>query len=346
MIKIGSAVMLLSVSVSLFAQNEIPRRVTNFVPRVVRVTANGPRGETAGFGFIVGDSSTHWYAVTARHVLTDAGGVAAVTVTVTFRRGTTSVSASLVNESEPLDVAALKIPKSATAGSMKGCLHPVPESYLNTAVWLIGREGEWYVSTLPGRINVDGPNSNKSMSFDMVGVRPGNSGGPLLGENGLLGMILEDVGLNEGRAVDIRAIKQKFSEWKLPWGLSDCRLFESKTAEGLVDTGSCEGQGGLFGLKNDCNENSAKHVDVCTTLPANARIDSIRLFRRWSHESGWPKGTEFKSGDNCEWCKFTGAAKESPADGQKRVCWEFLQWSSHDSRTARILVNYQIPADE
>lgn len=340
--KIPLVLLLLTVAPGVFAQSDIPQRVTNFAPRVVRVKATGDR-PSEGFGFVVGETSTDLYAVTAAHVIRDAGASAQVQVAFV---GQSWIDAVLVKRDDMFDVTALRITKK-TAGTRfrTGCIHPLPKSYLNTSVWFIGREGTWYVATLPGKINAE-PDLMHRISFDIVGVRPGNSGGPLLGRDGLLGMVLEDTGLNEGRAFDIRAIQTLFANWKLPWGLTECRLFDHRTAEGSVDVGPCQGQPGVFGIKGDCNENSAARRDVCTTIPADARIDRVRLYRKWTEEPGWSDKMEVGPGTDCDWCKFIGAMKRSSANGQANVCWEFLQWSSHQSRSARIVVEYSVPSSE
>jgi hypothetical protein len=333
--------LLIAAAPAAFAQTDIPQRVTNFKPRVVRVKASGQH-QSEGFGFVVGETTTDFYVVTAAHVISDAGRSPRVQIALEAQAWR---SAAVVKRDGTFDVAALKIKKSAGTVFRAGCLHPVPKAYLNTSVWFIGREGTWYVATLPGKINAE-PDLMHRFSFDTVGVRPGNSGGPLLGSDGLLGMILIDTGLNEARAFDVRAIQILFKNWKLPWGLAECRLFDHRTAEGSVDTGKCEGPVGLFGFKGNCGENTATHRDVCVAIPDDASVDRVRLYRKWTDEPGWSDTMEARPGDDCEWCRFIGAMKRSPLNGQSNVCWEFLQWSSDQSRTARIVVEYSVPSNE
>jgi hypothetical protein len=336
------ALALLLLSPVAFAQ-EIPRRVTNFTSRVVRVKAAGDEANE-GFGFLVGETSTHLYVVTAAHVI-GKGGSGAARVQIALEGKPRWIAAERLRQDDTFDVAAVRISKPTGMTLAKGCLHP-ETSYLNTSVWFIGREGTWYISTLPGKINAKRADLHHRLSFDIVGVRPGNSGGPLLGKDGLIGMVLVDTGLNEGRAVDLRAIQQRLADWKLPWGLSECHLFEQRVAEGSDTIGPCQGPSGMFGTHGDCNENSATHRDICTKVPADARVDRVRLYRKWAEEPGWADRMEVGAGSDCDWCKFIGVMKASTVGSQTTVCWEFLQWSSHQSRSARIAIEYSVPSDE
>jgi hypothetical protein len=205
--------MLLLAAPSALAQSDVPGRVANFAPRVARVKAIG-NVASEGFGFVVGETDADLFLVTAAHVLSAAGPSPKIRVAFRGRAWTVAVA---VRQNSTFDVAALRVPKGSTTALRGGCVHPRVGSYLNTSVWFVGREGTWYISTLPGRINAAEPDLEHRFSFDIVGVRPGSSGGPLLGNDGLLGMILEDTGLNEGRAVDINAIAAMFAKWKLPW---------------------------------------------------------------------------------------------------------------------------------
>ncbi len=72
-------------------------------------------------------------------------------------------------------------------------------------VWFIGRNKDWYVPTdaAIGRINK--PPLMGEIYVDIYSVRPGTSGAPLITKKGIIGMIIQDSGV-EAVALDISTI--------------------------------------------------------------------------------------------------------------------------------------------
>jgi hypothetical protein len=90
-----------------------------------------------------------------------------------------------------------------------------------------------------------------------------------------------------------------------------------------------------------CAESDAQRIALCGTVPAYARVDSIRLFAQpdavqhpWeSHQAAFEQ--------DLGGARFTGKSFEyAQANELKAVCVNFMQWSSEHPHIARILVQY------
>lgn len=90
-----------------------------------------------------------------------------------------------------------------------------------------------------------------------------------------------------------------------------------------------------------CSEETARPLQLCTEIPADAAVVAIELFARpegdarpWS-ESRVSAGADFGGG------RFTSRSRERLiSENNKQVCQELLHWGGGHSLTARIGVRY------
>ena len=193
---------------------------------VVKITAKRESGESAhGFGFVVGKHQNQLYIVTANHVVrSNRPGGASKSVKVKFFSDPGRSFEAILLETfygKPQDFAVIQVPAPANFLWESKALLPL-ESFnaglRGKKVWFIGRSGKWYIPTIPGSINSEKPDLHSIIHVDMVSVRVGTSGAPLITENGIIGMIIQDE-IGSARAVSIAAIKVAFEEWRYPWSL-------------------------------------------------------------------------------------------------------------------------------
>lgn len=193
---------------------------------VVKITAKRESGESAhGFGFIVGKQRDQFYIVTANHVVrSNRPGGASKSVKVKFYSDPGRTYEAILLETfygKPQDFAVIQVTAPANI-SWESEVLVAPESLeagmRGEQVWFIGRSGKWYIPTIPGSINSEKPDLHSIIQVDMVSVRVGTSGAPLITQNGIIGMIIEDE-VGSARAVSIDAIKAAFEEWRYPWSL-------------------------------------------------------------------------------------------------------------------------------
>jgi hypothetical protein len=193
---------------------------------VVKIIAKRESGESnQGFGFIVGKQHGKFYIVTANHVVrSNRPGGASTSVKVKFYSDPGhSYKADLLETfyGKPQDFAVIQVAVPPNFSWQSKALVP-PESIKGGLrgedVWFIGRSGQWYIPAIPGRINSERPDLHSIIHVDMVSVRVGTSGAPLITKNGIIGMIIQDE-VGSARAVSIGAIQAAFDEWRYPWSL-------------------------------------------------------------------------------------------------------------------------------
>lgn len=195
---------------------------------VVKITAKRESGEsTQGFGFIVGKQHNQFYIVTANHVVrSNRPGGASTSVKVKFYSDPGhSYEADLLETfyGNPQDFAVIKLTAPPNFSWEPKSLIPlerIRKGIRGKDVWFIGRSGEWYIPAIPGKINSERPDLHSIIHVDMVSVRVGTSGAPLITQNGIIGMIIQDE-VGSARAVSIEAIKAAFDEWRYPWSLQE-----------------------------------------------------------------------------------------------------------------------------
>lgn len=198
---------------------------TEFRDHVVTIRtkwANGTQQE--GFGFVVGQNSTGIYIVTANHVVRGKmpGEVAEIVELTWFRRRGEKFLATLIGTSSvDRDIAVLRTTAPIGLELKPDLMVYAPGRVQRGApAWFIGRAGDWYVPSQPGTINsVD---LNEQILVDGLNIQVGTSGAPLITEEGVAGIIIEDAG-GVVRATSIGFIARAFDLWAHPWGMTQAQ---------------------------------------------------------------------------------------------------------------------------
>jgi hypothetical protein len=235
---------------------------------VVRIEATMSTHTENGFGFVVGERAGQLYIVTAYHVVNDpdAIGVAStVKVRVEFfdHQGKMFKAEILGTHDAARDVAVLTIPAPEGFTWNEKCLAGPEKQKRGVPVWFIGRDQQWKPPVEPGHV-VSGPSTEWMIDIEGTMVKPGSSGGPVISDTGIIGMIETDSAGNT-RALSVDFIKRAFENWNHPWGL--------ETAEG-------EKEKGPNPSKNDVDEITKiiqRYADAYNRRDANA------LWGIWPH---------------------------------------------------------------
>jgi hypothetical protein len=197
---------------------------------VVRITADGQEaGEEwngHGFGFAVGQRGSRLVIVTANHVVRKQGagpGFRTTRVTVSFHgdQGRTHAADLLQVHDESYDLAVLEVALPAGVQWQRAALGSHEETRRGLAVWFVGRERDWYVPTAPGRVN--DVTLDSRILVDNLNVMVGSSGGPLVSDGGIVGMLERHLPGDTTRAVSIELIRRAVQRWNLPWDLTPAR---------------------------------------------------------------------------------------------------------------------------
>ncbi len=176
-----------------------------------------------GFGFIVGEQSGKAYIVTAYHLLCrlwpcEDGTEKDKGIEVCFYRSQdTCLKAELVVKDKRNDLIVLRAPLPAGQRWRKNVMGSVEALEDHREVWYVGREGEWYIPSLPGAFNRLEPSENL-LVLDMR-IKGGTSGAPVISETGIVGMLMAAKGSDVSRALTIDFIKTGFRARGLPWDL-------------------------------------------------------------------------------------------------------------------------------
>ena len=188
---------------------------------VVSIVAERSDGTQNGFGFIVGERHGQVYIVTANHVVRSSGpDVTAKVLIKYFHEQGKAYQATLLETShQAYDLAVLQASVPPGLAWQREALG-LQKVERGTQVWFVGRSAEWYVPTVPGRINTF--TLDAKFLIDNLPVRVGTSGAPLIADIGVIGMITDDAG-ESSQAVSIEVIGRAFEQWNLPWGLTSLR---------------------------------------------------------------------------------------------------------------------------
>lgn len=186
----------------------------------VKVTTN----RDDGFGFIVGEKDELNFIVTSNHVVRgknefpgDSPSPDSIKVEFYEDRGVPR-SATLL-ETSIYDIAILQVPRPPNISWRKKALSSKDIKEENK-IWFIGREGEWYVPSIPGSIN-HVESSKQRITIDNVSVQEGTSGAPLVSRFGIVGMVTSDGKDLVSYALPIEVIEEAVKRWRRPWGLTE-----------------------------------------------------------------------------------------------------------------------------
>jgi hypothetical protein len=188
---------------------------------VVSIVAERSDGVQNGFGFIVGERQGQVYIVTANHVVRSSGPDTTSQVLIKYfhEQGKAYQATLLETSHQAYDLAVLQA-RAPTGLAWRQDALGLQKIERGTPVWFVGRSAEWYVPTVPGRINTF--TLDAKYLIDNLPVRVGTSGAPLVADQGVIGMITADAG-ESSQAVSIEVIGRAFEQWNLPWGLTSFR---------------------------------------------------------------------------------------------------------------------------
>ena len=185
---------------------------------VVSIVAERSDGIQNGFGFIVGERHGQVYIVTANHVVRSSGPDTTSQILIKYfhEQGKAYQATLLETSHQAYDLAVLQA-RAPTGLAWRQDALGLPQVERGTPVWFVGRSAEWYVPTVPGRINTF--TLDAKYLIDNLPVRVGTSGAPLITDKGVIGMITADAG-ESSQAVSIEVIGRAFEQWNLPWDLT------------------------------------------------------------------------------------------------------------------------------
>lgn len=208
---------------SAFSQTGAGDQMVNSLrENVVKIQTELPTHTENGFGFIVGERSGRLYVVTAYHVVADrdvVGPEAVGKVKVEFfeRRGKMYDAEVLGTQDLRHDLAVLTVPAPQGVAWKKQCLAGPEKQRHGVPVWFVGINQEWKPPVAPGHVLTE-TSVDWLMELEGLNIREGSSGGPVISDSGIIGMIKQDS--NAGSyALSIDFIKKLFAEWHHPWEL-------------------------------------------------------------------------------------------------------------------------------
>jgi hypothetical protein len=186
----------------------------------VRVRA-GDANPKLGFGFIIAQRGQRVFIVTAKHVVSvgDNPDSPPAIIKVSFYSDQgESFAADLLERDPNHDLALIRTTAPQGFGWEKKCLAHSQEQKRGTRVWFVGRDDRWYVPAQNGFISSQGLNPDQGLDADMPGLRPGSSGGPLVTDTGIIGIVRAN-NADDTRVLSIDAIKAAVQDWGYPWDL-------------------------------------------------------------------------------------------------------------------------------
>ncbi len=159
-------------------------------------------GAENGFGFIIGENKDRLYLATAAHVILgkyfDTNPPA---IGVEFYSDRRIYNATMISFFEDYDLALLEAPFPVGSDWEINCVDFNASIYED--VRFIGRNEDWVIS-LPGQINRINVGN---LYADIIGIQPGCSGAPLINGDGIIGLIIEQDGV-QARAIDLSTVRQ------------------------------------------------------------------------------------------------------------------------------------------
>jgi Trypsin-like peptidase domain len=189
------------------------------------VKVQSPAGESAesGFGFIIGSRDGKLYIVTADHVVRpvdapNTSAPAAVKVVFYSDQGRTYRAELLETHDRASDLAVLRLSVPSGVDWFRDCLGDTNGVGRGTRVWFIGRNGNWFVPVQAGFVGTEHLSDDWHVQLESLPVRPGSSGGPLLSNSGIIGMIQRG-SEDDSFALSIDRIKLLVRNWNYPWNL-------------------------------------------------------------------------------------------------------------------------------
>lgn len=189
-----------------------------------------------GFGIIIYEIDGFLYVVTAEHVVVPDKKRKRIKANFYMKIG--DKDADLIGFDPDLGLALLKIEKPKRF--VWEFRNVIKKAEIGDRVRIIGREGKWIISSLEFAGRISEVTLNSITADDLYGAAIGTSGGPLINDDGLIGMVTEAE--TEGSrvyAIPIDLIRKKAMEWlKIEdQNFSDLPIvFIGLNARGLIST--------------------------------------------------------------------------------------------------------------
>jgi hypothetical protein len=226
---LGSFFILASLGVRAQPANTPPGEKNAYQFRALTVQVRSAKADKpdetveGGYGFVVARHGDVLTIVTADHVVRDQDGIVygKVTVEPYVSRGH-PLPAQVLDFQMPRDygdMAVLEVHRSNFPA-----LPPVPVAKLpiaeGTEAWRIGKEQGWTPSNRPGVFV--GRQKTIWLGFDNLDAPRGSSGGPILTNDGLIGMVTDDQS-GRGYVLPVDTIIDFLTSQGAPWDLADPR---------------------------------------------------------------------------------------------------------------------------
>ena len=225
---------------------------------------------------MVGEREGILYLVTAGHVVWDEGAEPgkekAVKVTLRFCGSDREYSASVLKASiRPYDFALLELPKPKGYVWKADCLGSNPKA--NLKVGYIGRANDCYVPTEPAKGYINTVMMDQ-LSIDINGLKRGTSGAPLIGPDGIIGMVISSDNQAEAEALTIGRLREEATNnnrFSFRFGLKQGNFPESPnlpTGENAGEDKLVKVEGGKFKMgciesrDGKCNEEETPAHEV------------------------------------------------------------------------------------
>jgi len=194
-----------------------------YLNSVVHITTEPIHEKGNGFGFVVGKSrfGDKLYVITAKHVVVPAGPFNddEMTIIIKFREEQWQERATLLNYNSSLDIALLRVSKPKWYQWEKGVY--CPNYQRNEKVWFIGRSGNWFVPVDNEAGIIRETNPKGLIEISIPSVLPGTSGAPLISQNGIIGIIIDN-SISKTQVLPIKKVKTFVEQQNYPWGLQEC----------------------------------------------------------------------------------------------------------------------------
>jgi len=211
------AVALLAVSVRTPASTQDVLDLVNDNLVMIECTCEG-RTHSEGQGFIVGQIGTEVYIATAKHVVTSNTPGCPENISIRFR--VPNVTSNVVDKrlNGPHDLAILVVSAPDDLQWEKKVLD-VTAPWIDEFVWLFSRADPWEIpsSGTHGYISkIDDQGKNTRIHFRDLHVVQGDSGGILITQDGIVGM-LQVAALADGRALHVDSVPEAMQAWEEVW---------------------------------------------------------------------------------------------------------------------------------
>ena len=206
-----------------FPQAESTDQMANALRQnVVRIEAAMLTHVENGFGFVVGEREGQLFIVTAFHVVNDPDAIGVpnpVKARVEFfdRQGKLYKAEILGTHDSFRDLAVLTVPTPVGFSWKEKCLAGAEKQKRGVPVWFVGRDQKWWPPVEPGHVSSP-PSTEWMIDLEGTQIKPGSSGGPVIADTGIIGMIETDSAGN-ARALSVDFIKRALESWNHPWGL-------------------------------------------------------------------------------------------------------------------------------